>query len=112
MDFTAVEQNLKARGFAVSTFADAASAADYLNTQIDGSSAAFGGSVTLEQLSLYDRLSTHNAVYSHWHAPEGLSADELREKAQTSDHYLLSVNGLAETCDIINFDGTGILVAV
>ncbi len=53
MDFTAVEQNLKARGFAVSTFADAASAADYLNAQIDGSSAAFGGSVTLEQLSLF-----------------------------------------------------------
>lgn len=94
MDFTAVEQNLKARGFAVSTFADAASAADYLNAQIDGSSAAFGGSVTLEQLSLYDRLSTHNAVYSHWHAPEGLSADELREKAQTSDHYLLSATAL------------------
>lgn len=111
MDFTAVEQNLKARGFAVSTFADAASAADYLNAQIDGSSAAFGGSVTLEQLSLYDRLSTHNAVYSHWHAPEGLSADELREKAQTSDHYLLSANGLAETGEIINIDGTGNRVA-
>ena len=111
MDFTAVEQNLKARGFAVSTFADAASAADYLNAQIDGSTVAFGGSVTLEQLGLYDRLSAHNTIYSHWHAPEGLSADELREKAQASGHYLLSANGLAETGEIINIDGTGNRVA-
>ena len=35
MDLTTVQKNLKERGFAVSTFATAKEAADYLNAQID-----------------------------------------------------------------------------
>lgn len=45
MDFTTVQKNLKERGFAVSTFATAKEAADYLNAQIDRSSVSFGGSM-------------------------------------------------------------------
>lgn len=50
MDLTAVEKNLKERGFAVSTFATAKEAADYLNRQIDGASVSFGGSMTLAEM--------------------------------------------------------------
>lgn len=52
MDFTTVQKNLKERGFAVSTFATAKEAADYLNAQIDRSSVSFGGSMTLSQMGL------------------------------------------------------------
>ena len=40
MDFTRVSENLKARGYAVSCFATAQEAADYLNGAIDGVSVA------------------------------------------------------------------------
>ena len=111
MDLTAVEKNLKERGFAVSTFATAKEAADYLNRQIDGASVSFGGSMTLVEMGLFESLGKHNTIYSHWNVPEGMNADEVREKAATCEHYLLSANGLAETGEIINIDGTGNRVA-
>ena len=111
MDFTNVKNALTARGFKVSCFETAKEAADYLNTQIDGTTAAFGGSVTLEELKLYELLSAHNTVLSHWHPSEGVTPDELRSRAAVSEHYLLSANGIAETGEIINIDGSGNRVA-
>ena len=111
MDFTTVEENLRERGFKVSAFATAQEAADYLNAQIDRSSVSFGGSVTLSQMGLFESLGAHNTIYSHWNVPDGMNADEVREKAATCEHYLLSANGLAETGEIITIDGTGNRVA-
>ena len=53
MDFTNVTKALTARGFKVSSFETAKEAAEYLNTQIDGATVGFGGSITLEELGLY-----------------------------------------------------------
>ena len=107
MDFSTVQKNLKERGFAVSTFATAKEAADYLNAQIDRSSVSFGGSMTLSQMGLFESLGAHNTMYSHWNVPEGMDAGEVLKNASTCEHYLLSANGLAETGEIINIDGTG-----
>ena len=107
MDFTNVTKALTARGFKVSSFETAKEAAEYLNTQIDGATVGFGGSITLEELGLYALLSGHNTVFSHWHLPEGGDAASLRAQAAGSEHYLLSANGIAETGEIINIDGTG-----
>ena len=107
MDFTNVAKALTARGFKVSSFETAKEAAEYLNTQIDGATVGFGGSITLEELGLYALLSGHNTVFSHWHLPEGGDAASLRAQAAGSEHYLLSANGIAETGEIINIDGTG-----
>ena len=105
MDFTNVTKALTARGFKVSSFETAKEAAEYLNTQIDGATVGFGGSITLEELGLYALLSGHNTVFSHWHLPEGGDAAALRAQAAGSEHYLLSANGIAETGEIINIDG-------
>ena len=70
MDFTNVTKALTARGFKVSSFETAKEAAEYLNSQIDGATVGFGGSITLEELGLYALLSGHNTVFSHWHLPE------------------------------------------
>ena len=107
MDFSKVKSALEERKFQVSTFATAADAAQYLNEQIDGMSVSFGGSVTLEQLGLFESLGKHNKVVSHWHVPEGENPDEVRMQAMTADVYLTSANGLAETGEVINIDGTG-----
>lgn len=107
MDFTKVKSALEARGFKVSAFPSAAEAARYLNGQIDGVSVSFGGSVTLEQMGLFESLGQHNEVLSHWHVPAGKDPAEIRAKAMTTEVYLASANGLAETGEIVNIDGTG-----
>ena len=106
MDLTTVKKALEQRGYAVSCFETAKAAADYLDRAIDRKSVGFGGSVTLEEMGLYDRLSSHNLTYFHWRLEEGESAAEMRKKAQDAQIYLSSVNGLAETGEIVNIDGT------
>ena len=105
-DFTAVEQALRQRGYTVHVFERGVEAADYLNGAIDGVSVGIGGSVTVQPLGLYDRLAQHNQVYWHWQG-----GPEQRAKAAGADVYLTSANGLAETGEILNIDGTGNRVA-
>ena len=107
MEFRTVRENLEARGYLVSCFETAAEAADYLNRVIDGKSVGFGGSVTMEQMGLYELLSGHNLTYSHWHLEDGETGKDAHKRAQDAQIYLSSVNGLAETGEIINIDGTG-----
>ena len=108
MDFTKVSENLKARGYAVQCFATAREAADYLNGAIDGVSVGFGGSMTLEQMGLFERLSGHNRALWHWR--EG-TAEDPRKEALTADVYVTAVNGRDEDGDLINIDGAGNRVA-
>ena len=60
--------------------------------------------MSVEEMGLYPLLKTHNDAMWHWdHAdPKDL---------MTSDVFISSVNGLAETGEIINIDGTGNRVA-
>jgi len=102
MDFTTVRKNLESRGFSVREFPDRAAAAAYLNGAIDGVSVGMGGSVTLDDMGIFDLLSAHNQVYWHWK-----QGPEARIGAMTADVYLSSVNGLAETGEVINIDGSG-----
>lgn len=104
--FTKVEQALRQRGYTVHVFETGAEAADYLNGAIDGVSVGIGGSVTVQQLGLYDRLAQHNQVYWHWQG-----GPEQRAKAAEADVYLTSANGLAQTGEILNIDGAGNRVA-
>ena len=105
MDFSTVEKNLKDRGYAVTIFATASDAVKYLNAQIDNQTVGFGGSVTLEQMGLFETLQSHNTVFWHHRLPAGKTSSEIREEASKASIYLSSVNGLAETGEIINIDG-------
>lgn len=97
-DMERVRKNLEEQGFQTSCFATAKEAADYLDAQIDGATVGIGGSMTIQAMGLSERLSKHNEVIWHW---EG---GELR-RAMLADVYLTSVNGLAETGEIVNIDG-------
>lgn len=107
MGFEKVKEALEKRGFAVTVFAKAKEAADYLNREIDGVSVGLGGSVTIKDMGLGESLAAHNEVYWHWAIPEGKTKADVLLAAQSADVYLLSVNGLAETGEIVNIDGTG-----
>lgn len=105
-DFAKVEQNLTALGYTVKTFATGAEAAPYLNGAIDGTTVGIGGSMSVQQLGLYDLLASHNEVHWHW-----VNGPAEREQAAGTQVYLTSVNGLAETGELINIDGAGNRVA-
>ena len=109
--FETVKKNLEARGYTVSCFEMAKSAAEYLDGQIDNETVGFGGSVTLKEMGLYEKLATHNHISWHGRIPEGKTDKEMRMEAREADIYISSVNGLAETGEIINIDATGNRVA-
>lgn len=105
MSFETVKKNLEERGYTVSCFATAKEAAAYIDSQIDGKTVGFGGSITLEEMGLYEKLSVHNDVRWHQHTPAGKTGQDIRAAANAADIYISSVNGLAETGEIINIDG-------
>lgn len=107
MDFTLIKNNLKKNGFQVACFETKEEAADYLDHCIDNATVGFGGSVTLQEMGVYERLAAHNQVFWHWAAPTGTSIDHIYNKAQTAEIYLSSVNGISETGEIVNIDGIG-----
>lgn len=103
MDLDVLQKNLEAEGFTYRYFPTAREAADALAAELHGKTIGMGGSKTLEALDLYDRLTADNQVYWHWRTP----GPETLEKAQNAQVYLSSVNGIAETGELINIDGTG-----
>ncbi len=111
MDFTNVKTALEKKGFKVSVFATAKDASEYLNKVVDGTTVGFGGSVTLNDMGLYESLSAHNEVHFHWKPEEGKTPDDIRIWAAHAEVYMLSVNALAETGEIVNIDGTANRIA-
>lgn len=99
-DYEKLRQNLEAEGFSVSHFPTAAEAADYLDRAIDGKTVGIGGSMTIKDMGLGERLAVHNTLIWHW-------SGGTSEEAAAAQVYLSSVNGMAETGEIVNIDGTG-----
>lgn len=91
---------LRRRGYRADCFATAQAAAEELDRRLDGVTVAFGGSMTLEQMGLYERLAAHNKAVWHW---RGATADEARG----AEAYICSVNGASETGELVNIDGNG-----
>ena len=103
-DLEKMQKSLEAEGFAVSRFDTAAQAADYLDAALDGKTIGIGGSITVQEMGLGERLAKHNTVLWHW-------AGSTTQEAAGAQVYLTSVNGAAETGELINIDGTGNRVA-
>lgn len=101
MDLNLVAKTLTTFGYETQVFDNQNEAADYLDAEICGKTVGFGGSMTLETLRLWERLGVRNTVYSHLHGyPAG-------PEAANAQIYLSSVNGIAETGEIILIDGDG-----
>lgn len=98
-NYEALMENLRKRGYEVSFFPTAREAAAYLDKEIDGASVGSGGSMTLKEMGLLELLGKHNTMVSHW------NGDPITA-AMTTQVYLSSVNGMAETGEIVNIDGT------
>ena len=106
-----LQKNLQALGYVAHIFKTKDEAACYLDGQIDGKTVGMGGSVTLEELHLFERLNTHNVVF--WHMPlrDPMLMKETRKDASRSEIYLTSVNGVSRQGELVNIDNTGNRVA-
>ena len=107
MDFARIKTTLESLGYAVSCFENAQEASEYLDSRVDGTTVGFGGSATLEQIGLFERLAAHNDVAWHQQVPKSMDKKHERKKAHEARVYFSSVNALAETGEIVNIDRTG-----
>lgn len=98
-----LEKNFTNRGFKVSFFDSKEDAVAYLCGSLEGKKLAFGGSGTLKEMGLYEKLSEKNEVIWHWVN----NTKETKMEALTAEVYLLSANGVSEKGDLVNIDGAG-----
>ena len=96
-------KNFQLRGYTVQHFATGAEAAAYLNAQIDNTTVGIGGSMTAQELGLYETLSAHNQVFWHWKEP---GWDTLHKEI-TAKVFITSANAMTEGGEILNIDGNG-----
>jgi len=101
MDFAKVKAACEDRGYKVTCFETKEEAADYVAGALKGEVIGIGGSVTVDQMGLFDRLTEKNTVWWHWRDRESL------KRYGTFTVFLSSVNAVAETGELVNIDGTG-----
>ena len=106
-DLEKTTKNLEHRGFRAHFFATGAEAADYLAQTLHNTCIGIGGSVTIDEIGVYDRLSADNDVIWRWKKP----TPDSRERGAAAETFLCSANGVSETGEIVNIDGYGNRVA-
>lgn len=103
MDREKLFQNLTAHGFTPHYFATRKEAAEFLLASVRNTTVGIGGSVTIDEMDIYDRLCETNEVFWSWKQ----TAPDTREKAAAASVFLSSANGISETGEIVNIDGRG-----
>ena len=107
MQLDTAVKNLTNHGFSVRVFKTQQEAVSAISQELSGRTIGFGGSVTLQELGLFEKLSANNTVYWHWKQTPA----EACEKAASAQVYMTSANAISETGEIVNIDGTGNRVA-
>lgn len=102
---------LAKKGYFVSVFAAKDEAAAYLEQNIRNKTVGFGDSATLQALGLHERLSKHNEVHNPMVAVDKKDFLVRAARSLGTQIFLTSVNGAAETGELVNIDGTGNRVA-
>ncbi len=102
-----LEKNLNLHKIDYKYFDTSDEVKEYLKNELNGEKIAFGGSMTLKELGLYDILKENNEVFWHWET----KTPEQRKIESELTVYMLSANAIAATGEIVNIDGTGNRVA-
>ena len=107
MDIEKLRQAFEHKGYRFRYFSTAAECCARLDYEIDGKTVGFGDSQTLFDMGLYEKLALHNTVYSPMHPQDGEDFYSAAKKCIDTQVYLVSVNGAAETGEMVNIDGFG-----
>lgn len=105
------QKNLERLGYTVKVFDDKAQATDYLASKLKGKRIGLGGSVSIGEMGLYERLQESNTVLWHLRLSAGDDVMQVRKAASQAEVYITSVNGVSEAGEIVNIDNTGNRVA-
>ncbi len=106
MESKSILQALIRKGYRAFWFETGAEAVDYLASQVQGVCVGFGDSATLGALGLAARLAQNNTVID----PSPYAGEEFNEAARRAldtEVFFTSVNGAAETGELVNIDSTG-----
>lgn len=106
-----LQEALRAKGYIAEVCETKEAAVAYIDSQIDHRVVGIGGSQTVAQMKLFDRLASHNEVFWHDEKPEGMTVMETRQAATRAEVYISSVNAISMDGVIINIDNTGNRVA-
>ena len=101
LDMDKLLKNLQNRGFIPHLFDTTEQAKDFFANELSGVSVGMGGSMTIDELGLYELLKQRNTVYSHTYCKDD---DELKN-ASLADVYISSANAISEDGEIVNIDG-------
>ena len=102
-----IKEKLTKRGYDCRIADSAKSACEEALGIIGGGSVGFGGSVTLKQIGLPERLE-ENGNTTYWHWKDGAA---MRNLSLGADFFVCSANALTEEGEIIQTDGTGNRIA-
>lgn len=107
-----VAEQFEKRGIRAKVFKSSSEVmASLLETIEPEKTVAFGGSMTLQDLGIYEALKNRGqTVLWHWKTPKEEAA-QLRRNAMNADVYLTSTNAVIEDGRLLNIDGTGNRVA-
>lgn len=105
-------KSLKRNGYEVHYFETSKEAIEHILTECENKSVGFGGSQTLTDLGLLDKLRAQGCVVvaPDFHDP-GVSWRETAIQTQEADVFMCSANGVSENGEIVNLDSTGNRVA-
>lgn len=104
-------ENLEKRGYKVSILQNGDEVCSYLEKELAKKSVGIGGSVTVQEIGLYDRLiaskydqAGEGDVFWHWKSDDVKSTQGEAAKA---DVYISSVGGVSMNGEMVNIDGYG-----
>ncbi len=103
LNVDALMRAFTSRGFAFSYFPTVNEATRYVASACAGKSVSLGGSMSFKEMGFPEAFADSTEVHWHW-----ITKGEF---FQTPDIYLSSANGLSETGEVVNIDGTGNRVA-
>ncbi len=103
MNFSAIREKFENHGFRTSFFETKEEAVEYLKANIKNTVVGIGGSMTASELDLYKNLRDENTVIWHYVS----TGTDTRLASGHSTVYILSANGVSETGELVNIDGTG-----
>lgn len=92
-----LKDTFELRGFQFVEFQNREDAVRFLCEECSGKTVAFGGSVTLQEMGLYDSLNVDSSCVWHWKKDDG-------EKIAAAQVYITSANAVSETGEIVNID--------
>lgn len=108
MNYEVLKKNFENHGFGTAYFETKEEAASYLKEKVTGKTVAIGGSVTAKEMKLDEILPGTCELIWHWLEP----GRETLNKGRQAEVYISSANGISETGEIVNIDGTGNRVAM